>query len=78
MATTLDQTIAQRQHNWLSAIVASQTFWVLVSVLLACVFLSFATESFDTPKNLCNITRNTTLVAIIALGMTSRSYGGGR
>ena len=77
MATTLDQTIAQRQHSWLSSITASQTFWVLIAVLLACAFLSFATESFDTQKNLYNITRNTTFVAIIALGMTLVIITGG-
>ena len=77
MATTLDQTIAQRQHSWLSSITASQTFWVLIAVTLACIFLSFATESFDTQKNLYNITRNTTFVAIIALGMTLVIITGG-
>ena len=77
MATTLDQTIAHKQHSWLSAITASQTFWVLIAVLLACVFLSFATESFDTQKNLYNITRNVTFVAIIALGMTLVIITGG-
>ena len=77
MATTLDQTIAQRQHNWISGIVSSQTFWVLISVILACVFLSFATDSFATAKNLYNITRNVTFVAIIALGMTLVIITGG-
>lgn len=77
MATTLDQTIAHRQHTWLSSITASQTFWVLIAVLLASIFLSFATESFDTQKNLYNITRNTTFVAIIALGMTLVIITGG-
>lgn len=77
MATTLDQTIAQKQHNWLSAITGSQTFWVLIAVILACIFLSFATESFATTKNLYNITRNTTFVAIIALGMTLVIITGG-
>jgi ribose transport system permease protein len=77
MATTLDQTIAQKQHSWLSSLTASQTFWVLISVMLACTFLSFATESFDTQKNLYNITRNTTFVAIIALGMTLVIITGG-
>ena len=77
MATTLDQTIAQKQHSWLSSITASQTFWVLVAVLLACIFLSLATESFDTQKNLYNITRNATFVAIIALGMTLVIITGG-
>jgi ribose transport system permease protein len=58
-------------------ITGSQTFWVLISVLLASVFLSFATESFDTQKNLYNITRNVTFVAIIALGMTLVIITGG-
>jgi ribose transport system permease protein len=77
MATTFDQTIAQRQHTWMTSITSSQTFWVLVAVILACIFLSFATESFDTQKNLYNITRNTTFVAIIALGMTLVIITGG-
>jgi ribose transport system permease protein len=70
MATTLDQTIGQKQQSWLAAKLSSQTFWVLIAVVLACIFLSFATDSFATTKNLYNITRNVTFVAIIALGMT--------
>src|SRR5260221_307724 len=70
MAATLDQTIGQKQQGWLAAKLSSQTFWVLIAVILACVFLSFATDSFATTKNLYNITRNVTFVAIIALGMT--------
>src|SRR6266478_6589421 len=70
MAATLDQTIGQKQQSWLATKLSSQTFWVLIAVILACVFLSFATDSFATTKNLYNITRNVTFVAIIALGMT--------
>ncbi|MRG57655.1 ABC transporter permease [Phyllobacterium sp. SYP-B3895] len=77
MAITLDQTINQRQHNWLSSVLGSQTFWVLIAVILACIFLSFATDSFATTKNLYNITRNVTFVAIIALGMTLVIITGG-
>ena len=77
MAVTLDQTIAQKQHSWLSRIVNTQTFWVLCAVLLACIYLSFATDSFATAKNLYNITRNVTFVAIIALGMTLVIITGG-
>ena len=77
MSTTLEQTIGQKQHNVLSALLASQTFWVLIAVLLACTFLSFSTESFATTKNLYNITRNVTFVAIIALGMTLVIITGG-
>ena len=70
MTISLDQTIAQKQHNWLGTMLKSQAFWVLVSIVVACVFLSFATDSFATSKNIFNITRNVTFTAIIALGMT--------
>ncbi|UVK36144.1 ABC transporter permease [Mesorhizobium sp. AR10] len=77
MAVTLDQTIAQKQHTLLSRVFASQTFWVVIAVILACLFLSVATDSFATSKNLYNITRNITFVAIIALGMTFVIITGG-
>ncbi|CAN7644544.1 ABC transporter permease [Pararhizobium sp. LjRoot255] len=77
MTITLDQTIKQKQQNWLGAILGSQTIWILLSVILACIFLSFATDSFATAKNLYNITRNVTFVAIIALGMTIVIITGG-
>jgi ribose transport system permease protein len=50
---------------------------VFVAVVIACVYLSFATDSFATTKNLFNITRNVTFVAIIALGMTFVIISGG-
>lgn len=77
MSVTLEQTIAQRQQNWLSALLKSQLFWVFVAIVVACVFLSFATDSFATPKNIYNITRNVTFTAIIALGMTMVIITGG-
>ncbi|KUM26070.1 sugar ABC transporter permease [Mesorhizobium loti] len=77
MAVTLDQTIAQKQHTFLSRVLSSQTFWVVIAVILACLFLSFATDAFATQKNLYNITRNITFVAIVALGMTFVIITGG-
>ena len=77
MAVTLDQTIAQKQHTLLSRLFSNQTFWVVIAVVLACLFLSFATDSFATSKNIFNITRNVTFVAIIALGMTFVIITGG-
>ena len=77
MATMLDQTMAQKRRTLGAAVLANQTFWVLLAVVLACAFLSFATDSFATSKNLYNITRNTTFVAIIALGMTLVIITGG-
>ena len=67
----------RKQHSWLATMLGSQTFWVLIAVILACIFLSFATDSFATSKNLYNITRNVTFVAIIALGMTMVIITGG-
>ncbi|ASY72664.1 sugar ABC transporter permease [Sinorhizobium fredii USDA 205] len=77
MAITLDRAIGQRQQSWVTSVLSSQTFWVLVAVILACLFLSVATDTFATPKNLYNITRNFTFVAIIALGMTLVIITGG-
>lgn len=77
MAITLDQTIEQKQQSWISTVLGSQTFWVVIAILLACVFLSLTTSSFATSANLYNITRNVTFVAIIALGMTLVIITGG-
>ncbi len=77
MAATIDDHIGQRQHTWLSWITSRQTFWVLLAVVLACTFLSFATDSFATSNNLFNVTRNFTFVAVIALGMTIVIITGG-
>ncbi len=77
MSVTLEQTIAQREHNWRSALLSSQTFWVVIAILAACAFLSWQTEAFATSSNLFNITRNFTFTAIVALGMTMVIITGG-
>jgi ribose transport system permease protein len=77
MAVTLDQTIAQKQHNWFSLVLSNQAFWVLVAIVVACAFLTYSTDAFATSKNLFNITRNVTFTAIIALGMTMVIITGG-
>ncbi|RUW63136.1 ABC transporter permease [Mesorhizobium sp. M7A.F.Ca.US.008.03.1.1] len=77
MALTIDQPIEHKRQSLPARLFASQTFWVVISVILACVFLSFATDAFATSKNLYNITRNITFVAIIALGMTFVIITGG-
>ena len=80
MAITLDdrRSSTQAAHAGSARLCSrSQTFWVFVAVIVACIFLSLATDSFATPKNLFNITRNFTFVAIIALGMTLVIITGG-
>ena len=77
MAVTLDDTIAHKQHTWVSMLLGSQAFWVLIAIIGASIFLSQATDAFATSKNLYNITRNVTFTAIIALGMTMVIITGG-
>lgn len=77
MSVSLEDTIAHRQHNWLSSLLNSQALWVMCAIVVACVFLSFSTDAFLTTKNLYNITRNVTFVAIVALGMTIVIITGG-
>jgi ribose transport system permease protein len=77
MSVSLEDSIAHRQHSWLSTTLNSQALWVLCAIIAACIFLSFATDAFATSKNLYNITRNVTFVAIIALGMTMVIITGG-
>ncbi len=77
MAGELDIPIQQQEHTWLSWLVSRQAFWVFLALVAACLFLTFATNSFATPSNLFNITRNFTFVAVIALGMTIVIITGG-
>ena len=77
MAATLEQTIEHKQHSWFSLVLTSQAFWVTIALILACVYLSFASDAFATSKNFYNITRNFTFTAIIALGMTMVIITGG-
>lgn len=73
----IDKTIAQQTHTRFSAVVSRPEFWVFVASVLACLALTIATETFATPQNLFNVTRNFAFVAIIALGMTVVIVSGG-
>ncbi|MBC7477640.1 MAG: ABC transporter permease [Pseudorhodobacter sp.] len=77
MTSSLTTSIAQKQQSRLTSLLASQTFWVFIAVIVASIALSLSTDSFATSKNLYNITRNVTFTAIIALGMTLVIITGG-
>ena len=77
MATIADEQVRRKHTDWIGWLTASQAFWVFVALCAAGVFLSFATDSFATPNNLFNVTRNFTFVAIVALGMTIVIITGG-
>jgi ribose transport system permease protein len=76
--TSIDPHFAQSQHRSVLGRIASlQTFWVFVAAVLACLFLTFATDAFATERNLFNVARNFAFVAIIAIGMTAVIASGG-
>jgi ribose transport system permease protein len=77
MAIALDVPTPQKAEAWSTWLASRQAFWVFVAVVVACLFLSFATNSFATTNNLFNITRNFTFTAVIALGMTIVIISGG-
>src|SRR5215470_3814157 len=77
MSVDLQRAIEARSHGWRQRVLGLQAFWVLAAALLAAVLLSLATESFATPQNLFNVTRNFAFVAIVAIGMTAVIITGG-
>ncbi len=77
MSVTLEDTIKAQTHSPLSWLLSRQTFWVFLAAVVACIALSMATNTFATPNNLFNVTRNFTFTAIIALGMTLVIITGG-
>jgi ribose transport system permease protein len=77
MTIMVDDRVKQKPADWVGWLTSSQAFWVFFAVCAACIFLSFATNSFATTNNLFNVTRNFTFVAVIALGMTIVIITGG-
>jgi ribose transport system permease protein len=65
------------ERGLLATLLARQAFWVVVTTIVACLILSVITDTFATPQNLFNVTRNFAFVAIIALGMTAVIITGG-
>ena len=54
----------------ISSIIAARETGVLLALLVICVFLTFATSSFLTVRNLLNVGRQISLLGIMAIGMT--------
>lgn len=77
MTVTLDDAIKRETHSFSSWIMTRPAFWVFLAALVACLVLSVLTDTFATPQNLFNVTRNFAFVAIIALGMTVVIISGG-
>ncbi len=76
--TNIEQVIGQSQHrSALSRVMNFQVFWVFIAAVLACLALTFLTDSFATERNLFNVARNFAFVALIAVGMTAVIASGG-
>ena len=67
----------QTNKGFLAWMVSRQVFWILLATVLACLALTVFTTSFDTPRNIFNVSRNFAMVGIIALGMTAVIISGG-
>jgi ribose transport system permease protein len=76
--SSLDDIIGQQvNRGFFGWMVSRQVFWVLMAAIIACIALSLLTNTFATPGNLFNVTRNFAFVGIIAIGMTAVIITGG-
>ncbi|MFZ0209304.1 MAG: ABC transporter permease [Roseiarcus sp.] len=75
---SIESMLDLQQQNWRQRIASAQAFWVTVALLLICVVMSFLQpDSFATPENFYNTTRNFSFIGIMALGMTAVIATGG-
>ncbi len=75
---SIESVLGVRQQTAGQRMLAAQSFWVTVALLLICVVMSFLQPaSFATPENFYNITRNFSFIGIMALGMTAVIATGG-
>jgi len=76
--TTLKDAIGMQTNKGILAwLLSRQVFWIFLATVVACIALSVLTDSFDTPRNIYNVSRNFAFVGIIALGMTAVIICGG-
>lgn len=76
-AADLTQAINRRTDTRLTALLAEQATWVFLAAALAALVLTLSTDTFGTPQNLFNVTRNFAFVGLVALGMTVVIISGG-
>ncbi|HEY5573058.1 MAG TPA: ABC transporter permease [Anaerolineales bacterium] len=69
IATVSKQTGQNAFASEIKKLLASREVGVLVALVLMCIFLSFATPSFLSFRNLLNVGRQVSLLGIMAIGM---------
>jgi ribose transport system permease protein len=73
---TTPEALPKNAHQFLGfsarlrTLIAARETGVLLALLVICVFLTFATDSFLTVRNLLNVGRQISLLGIMAVGMT--------
>ena len=74
----IEEVTGLRERGLWQATVASQAFWVTITVLLICVATAYdQPNTFATKANFFNITRNFAAIGIMAMGMTAVIITGG-
>ncbi len=76
-ANAMDEVINRQTHSLMSGLLGKQVFWVFCAAVLACLIMSVVTDTFASPQNLFNVTRNFAFIGIVALGMTAVIITGG-
>lgn len=76
-ASDLATAIGRQTGTRWSALLAEQATCVFLAAVVAAVVLSLATDTFASPQNIFNVTRNFAFVGIVALGMTVVIISGG-
>lgn len=76
-AAELGQAIGRQTNTRLTSLLAEQATWVFLAALIAAIVLSLVTDTFASPQNIFNVTRNFAFVGIVALGMTVVIISGG-
>ena len=76
---TIDDTLLNtRERSIFGSLVAAQAFWVTMALVAICIVMSYLQpDSFATPENLFNTTRNFSFIGIMALGMVAVIATGG-
>ncbi|WP_333815566.1 ABC transporter permease [Tabrizicola sp.] len=76
-ADDLASAIGRQTNTRWSALLGEQATWVFLAAVVAAVALSLATDTFASPQNIFNVSRNFAFVGIVALGMTVVIISGG-
>ena len=76
-SSDLSTAIGRQTNSRWSSLLSEQATWVFLAAVVAAVVLSLVTDTFASPQNIFNVTRNFAFVGIVALGMTVVIISGG-